>query len=468
MPLLKDSSILQIKIIYPTGVLALADNFSNKILLVILFFYFSAVEIKPQEDFHKIQSMVNSVSAENLKTHIKALEKAGGFFSRVNLTPGNDSAAVYIFKTLSGLKNISAVKVDTFYIESAVPPYNKKPLLNLSVTIIGKSSQYYVAGAHYDCSASRMGSSIWNNQWKTIKAPGADDNATGVAAILEMARILTDSSFGFSTDYSIKLAAFNAEESGPGYSGSHYGSRYFAQQAKNNNETVLGMFSVDMIGYNNLYDYTSIVSDSYSSWLGEKLIDANKIYSIGLNIDDPPFPEATYSDHDSFWNENYRAVLLIENAPPWNSNSYYNANPYYHTSSDTFGTVNLNLVKKVTQLGLATIASLGARLTGVNSVTEKIQPDEFYLSQNFPNPFNPSTTISYRLASDGYVTLKVYDELGREIKTLVNRNQKKGSYSINFSANEISSGIYFYRIAIHSDRLQTGSFISTKKMLLLK
>ena len=428
MSLLYHCPMSKTSINYPKG-LSLAGHKLSKLLLVIAAVYFSPVDIFPQDDaYHTIQSMVNSVSVENLETHIKNLEYAGGHYSRVNLTPGNDSAAAYIYKVLSGLENISGVRIDTFYIESALPPYNKKPLLNLSVTIKGKSSPSYIAGAHYDCSASRMGGSVWNSQWKTIKAPGADDNATGVAAVLEMARILSDTSFGFKTDYSITLAAFNSEESGLGYSGSHYGSRNFAQHAKADNQTVLGMFSIDMIGYNNSYDYTSIVSNSYSSWLGEKLIEANNIYSIGLKMDGPPFPEATYSDHDSFWNEGYRAVLLIENAPPWNSNSFYKANPYYHTSSDTFGAVNMNLVKKVTQLSLAAIASLGARLTGINNAKEYIHPDEFYLAQNYPNPFNPETAISYQLSPDfvGNVTLKVYDILGNLVKILVNEYQTKG------------------------------------------
>lgn len=88
-------------------------------------------------------------------------------------------------------------------------------------------------------------------------------------------------------------------------------------------------------------------------------------------------------------------------------------------------------------------------------------PIEFLLDNNYPNPFNPSTIIHYEIPSDGIVTLKVYDELGREVKTLVNQYQNKGRYDINFNASNLASGIYFYR-------LQSGSFISTKKMLLLK
>jgi len=88
-------------------------------------------------------------------------------------------------------------------------------------------------------------------------------------------------------------------------------------------------------------------------------------------------------------------------------------------------------------------------------------PTHFSLSQNFPNPFNPITTITYNVPSMEYVTLKVYDVLGNEISTLVNRVHDVGSYSVVFDASKYSSGIYIYR-------LQAGKFLETKKLLLVK
>jgi len=85
----------------------------------------------------------------------------------------------------------------------------------------------------------------------------------------------------------------------------------------------------------------------------------------------------------------------------------------------------------------------------------------FYLFQNFPNPFNPTTTIRYQIPTTELVKLKIYDLLGREMKTLVNEEKTVGNYEIEFDARELTSGIYFYR-------LQTGDFVQTKKMLLLK
>jgi hypothetical protein len=85
----------------------------------------------------------------------------------------------------------------------------------------------------------------------------------------------------------------------------------------------------------------------------------------------------------------------------------------------------------------------------------------YSLSQNYPNPFNPSTTIGYQLPTQVHVTLKVFDVLGREIATLVNGVEQPGYKSVNFNANNLASGVYYYR-------LQAGNYIETRKLLLLR
>jgi len=88
-------------------------------------------------------------------------------------------------------------------------------------------------------------------------------------------------------------------------------------------------------------------------------------------------------------------------------------------------------------------------------------PTEFRLLQNYPNPFNPSTRINYWLPASGKVTLKIYDVLGREIETLVDKMQDAGQYEVIWNASRYSSGIYFYNII-------AGSNHSVKKMLMVK
>ncbi|HEX2868073.1 MAG TPA: T9SS type A sorting domain-containing protein [Ignavibacteriales bacterium] len=98
-------------------------------------------------------------------------------------------------------------------------------------------------------------------------------------------------------------------------------------------------------------------------------------------------------------------------------------------------------------------------VSGVETVNN--QPKSYSLEQNYPNPFNPSTTIAYSIPQDGMVSLKIYNLMGQEVKTLVNQFQTGGSYKASFDASRLPSGIYFYQ-------LNSGSFTSVKKMLLLK
>ncbi|MBW7888533.1 MAG: VCBS repeat-containing protein, partial [Bacteroidetes bacterium] len=92
---------------------------------------------------------------------------------------------------------------------------------------------------------------------------------------------------------------------------------------------------------------------------------------------------------------------------------------------------------------------------------DDVIPTVFSLDQNFPNPFNPTTTIQYAIPTESFVTLKVYNMLGQEVATVVNENLKAGKYSATFNASRLASGVYVYRI-------EAGSFVSVKKMMLLK
>jgi hypothetical protein len=97
--------------------------------------------------------------------------------------------------------------------------------------------------------------------------------------------------------------------------------------------------------------------------------------------------------------------------------------------------------------------------TGVTDLSSL--PTVYTLEQNYPNPFNPTTIISYALPKQSHVTLKVYDVLGRDLQTLVEEKQDVGVYTLKFDASGLASGVYFYRLV-------AGSFISTKKLMLLR
>ncbi len=97
----------------------------------------------------------------------------------------------------------------------------------------------------------------------------------------------------------------------------------------------------------------------------------------------------------------------------------------------------------------------------VEGESDNNMPDTYELSQNYPNPFNPTTKISWQSPVGSHQTLKVYDVLGNEIATLVNEEKDRGVHTVNFDASQLASGIYIYK-------LQAGSFVETKKMILMK
>lgn len=97
---------------------------------------------------------------------------------------------------------------------------------------------------------------------------------------------------------------------------------------------------------------------------------------------------------------------------------------------------------------------------GINNIGTEV-PAQYKLYDAYPNPFNPATTIKFELPKSGFVKLEVFDILGRKMRTLVNQQLKSGTYTVDFDAAGLSSGMYVYRI-------QAGSFAASKKIILLK
>jgi uncharacterized delta-60 repeat protein len=127
------------------------------------------------------------------------------------------------------------------------------------------------------------------------------------------------------------------------------------------------------------------------------------------------------------------------------------------------GTVNTNEnyveANNVHDVGIFAFADPDS-ITNVNS-NENGLVNDFKLEQNYPNPFNPSTKIKYSIPQSEFVSLKVFDILGNEVATLANEERTAGNYEVNLNAINLSSGIYFYK-------LQTGNFVESKKMILIK
>ncbi len=202
-----------------------------------------------------------------------------------------------------------------------------------------------------------------------------------------------------------------------------------------------------------------------------KLWDITNISSQVQLADLNPYDGASmvhnaYINGDSLYLAHYRAGVIVYNIqnpanpvevghydtyPGVNSTAYqgcWNVYPFLPSGKIIASDIATGLYV----LRLGTVSSVN----GNSGVVEK-----FTLSQNYPNPFNPLTTINYYLPHQAFVKLSVSDELGKEVKVLVNEQQITGSYSAEFKSDDLPSGIYYYT-------LETADFVQTKKMILLK
>jgi len=135
-------------------------------------------------------------------------------------------------------------------------------------------------------------------------------------------------------------------------------------------------------------------------------------------------------------------------------------------------TIDVRPVDGKVVIGTFGKGAFSSTFTTTDANEDDLTPKGFVLEQNYPNPFNPTTTIKYSIPSvqnsllggvgGGFVTLKVYDILGKEVATLVNKELKTGNYEVKFDASNLSSGVYYYK-------MQTSyGFVATKKTMLLK
>jgi uncharacterized delta-60 repeat protein len=244
---------------------------------------------------------------------------------------------------------------------------------------------------------------------------------------------------------------------------------------------------------------SKIIGNYYLSWLDARSGTGNNIYSQKLDnngeakwnpngnfVSDKPVLHASLNTHQLLFNG--REFLSVFQG---NGGSYAQSiseNGSLNWGSDGVQISAIQSPLKVVNSGntsnqsgaILTFSGLGNPTgTGINVYAKRINPDgslgvitslqnendlqlnSYTLFQNYPNPFNPSTTIQYAISSPQFVTLKVFDLLGREVATLVNEEKPAGTYEIEFNASTLASGIYFYR-------LQTDGFVGTKKMILLR
>ena len=198
--------------------------------------------------------------------------------------------------------------------------------------------------------------------------------------------------------------------------------------------------------------------------------------TVPLNVSSSPVLKLSYwYKHTIDTLDNAYIDISNDNGVTWTSPRFYNKTVGSWTkeaidiSAIAGGSAALKIRFSMISNGATTADGIyidDIRLTGYNVTPTGIVlnneiPVEYSLSQNYPNPFNPSTVINYQVKNQDFVSLKVFDMLGKEVVTLVNENQTAGNYSVSFDGSRLSSGLYYYKI-------QSGDFTDTKKMLLIK
>ncbi len=398
----------------------------------------------------KIQELCDMVDEENISLTLADLCWANGYQSRVTFTPGNYYAAEYIAQFFESLPGISTVVRDTFYLSTATYPYNGYPIINVSATLEGSEpdSGYILLGAHYDASGNHEGD--WDTNWQNIRAQGADDNATGVAGVMEVARVLSNPASNFINKKTIKFVAFGAEEYHPTHPNYHHiGSLFDAEATQKNNENLQATIILDMFGYNPLSEYVEVISDNPSLWLADQVYQAISLYTPSLETNSTP-ADVPYSDHDSYQKYGFPSILLMENDRPWNNQlPDYQANPFYHSIGDSISTLNLSLITKVIKSALASIA----HFSGSNEITSITESHDSNASEQlrftvYPNPSNSQTTFQIDLAQALNLSIDIFNATGQMVGSLAkNIFYESGVHSISWNTNHLASGLYFVSLS---------------------
>ena len=258
---------------------------------------------------------LDSITPDTVSADILALQSLG---TRYTYSDKADEAALYIMGRFSSM-GLTAYRQSFFY--------NGFTMSNVVAVLPGRNASlpWCVLGAHYD---SANGSDSYLNPY--APAPGADDDASGVAAVLAAAGAFTRAP----VNATILFAAFAAEEQG------RIGSAEFVRQLKENDTRLAGALCFDMIGYNHRYAKVDLVSNAESRWLSERaqyLAYGQGILTELVVTNSTPY---RWSDQVSFWERGYPAMYFIEDDNPTEDSPHFEANPYYHTGGDTLDKLN--------------------------------------------------------------------------------------------------------------------------------
>lgn len=348
-----------------------------------------------KSDYWLMVRACEEITEEILSQYIKKLQD---FETRYVYTDNINDCAEYIKSELDQMGYDA--RIQEFF-------YNGYYLKNIIARLNGTiGEETIVLSAHYD--------SI--NRKESLKepyayAPGADDDASGVAAVLASAKVLKQ----FSFEKNIEFVLFTGEEIG------RIGSKHYVKNIKD--EEYMDI-QFDMIGYNWRYSKVDIVVNNDSIEMAEAGEYVNKLCGLEMIVRKVITTEDSYrwSDHVSFWEVGKKAICLIEDENPQNSGKYYEKNTYYETEEDTIEKLNMSLVRKITCIGMC----IAMHLAVFNLLDATVKNAKIYGEMTHGNNGTLEFVISHNFHFKSIVRVFL-DDL-----SIYEDEIKNGTYIINF------------------------------------
>ena len=291
----------------------------------------SQIEPKPNKNFLLSinYNIIDVILQLDDSIVLQYLEDLTAFGPRVTGTPQCYAAGEYIYN------QFESMGLEVRYHNWSYWEFSDR---NVEATLYASNSssdEIYVICAHFDT---------------VPESPGADDDGSGVAAVLAAANIMSK----YDVNHTIRFVTFSGEEEGL------FGSYKYVEEAKNNGDNITCALNIDMIGYaetKNGGNNVTIRQDEESIWLTDLIINVSQLYNEYINLEIiPQFDPYGFSDHYSFWQFGYNAIQYRE----------FETNPYYHTSGDTIENMNISYSVKCSKLALATLATLAAQPCEIN------------------------------------------------------------------------------------------------------
>lgn len=400
-----------------------------------------------------IDSLARFINADSLARTVRDLENFGDRFS----TRNNKDVAEYVVQRLQNY-GVDNAAIDSFHVtgNSWFKGQYDVYMYNVKGSLIGSESvdSVIIIGAHLDAISYNQNYQLYT------QTPGADDNATGVAVMIEMARIIHF--HHLLPEISIDFMAFDGEELGL------IGSSFDARCRKDSNENIVLMLNNDMVGY----QPDTALWEVVLFWYDNSVDIVHKMgqYCENYTTITPIIPDsadndlAEYSDSQSYYLKGFRTVFSCEK---WFS-------PYYHSLNDSSVFLNFHYMADVARMNFAALFEF-SRLQLPTPIDTSHTPIDTTIPSTiaslplltyysmYPNPATERATLQFTVNEETTIQIVITDMTGRKIVEFPQKTYFSGNYTIPIPCDALTSGLYFCHI-IEKNRVSTLKWIISKKI----